>query len=309
MSDILAAIPLSAIRVFEAAARLRSFTRAAQELGITQAAVSWQVKALEKRLDQPLFLRLPREVTLTAAGERLARAASEAVGVLRTALMDITETGEGVLSITSLATAANQWLAPRIGAFQLKHPSIAVRLDTSTRLVDLAHENFDVAVRSGEGDWPGIESHYLFPHIHAPLCTPAMRERLGGLARPEDLLEAPLIGSPQEWAIWFAAVGVGRQDAADIRTPRIIGDSQTVEVASALGEQGVALACPFFFNADMEAGRLVMPFKTVAHYGGAYWLAYRADRARAPKIRAFRECILDCVAQDPVLRGYPRREP
>ena len=204
-------------------------------------------------------------------------------------------------------TAANQWLAPRIGAFQLKHPSIAVRLDTSTRLVDLAHENFDVAVRSGEGDWPGIESHYLFPHIHAPLCTPAMRERLGGLARPEDLLEAPLIGSPQEWAIWFAAVGVGRQDAADIRTPRIIGDSQTVEVASALGEQGVALACPFFFNADLEAGRLVMPFKTVAHYGGAYWLAYRADRARAPKIRAFREWILDCAAQDPVLRDYPRR--
>ena len=235
MPDILATIPLSAIRVFESAARLRSFTRAAQELGITQEAVSWQVKALEKRLDQPLFLRLPREVTLTAAGERLARAASEAVGVLRTALMDITETGEGVLSITSLATAANQWLAPRIGAFQLKHPSIAVRLDTSTRLVDLAHENFDVAVRSGEGDWPGIESHYLFPHIHAPLCTPAMRERLGGLARPEDLLEAPLIGSPQEWAIWFAAVGVGRQDSADIRTPRIIGDSQTVEVASALG--------------------------------------------------------------------------
>ena len=83
MPDILATIPLSAIRVFEAAARLRSFTRAAQELGVTQAAVSWQVKALEKRLDQPLFLRLPREVALTAAGERLARAASEAVGVLR----------------------------------------------------------------------------------------------------------------------------------------------------------------------------------------------------------------------------------
>jgi LysR family glycine cleavage system transcriptional activator len=307
MSDILASIPLSAIRVFEAAARLKSFTRAAEELGVTQAAVSWQVKALEKRLDQPLFLRLPREVALTAAGERLSRAASEAVSALRTALLDITEIGEGVLSITSLATAANQWLAPRIGAFQLQHPSIAVRLDTSTRMVDLAHENFDVAVRSGEGDWPGIESHYLFPHIHAPLCTPAMRERLGGLTRPEELFDAPLIGSPQEWAVWFAAAGLERQGAADLRIPRIAGDSQTVEVASALGEQGVALACPFFFTADLEAGRLVMPFPIVAHYGGGHWLAYRADRKRAPKIKAFREWILDCVAQDPVLRNYPPR--
>ena len=307
MSDILASIPLSAIRVFEAAARLRSFTRAAEELGITQAAVSWQVKALEKRLDQALFTRLPREVALTAAGERLSRAASESIGVLRTALLDLTEAGEAVLSISALATAANQWLAPRIGSFQLKHPSIAVRLDTSARLVDLAHENVDVAVRSGSGEWPGVAADYLFPNIHAPLCTPAMREKLGGLKRPEDLLQAPLIGSPEEWAVWFAAAGAPGHDASALRAPRIAGDSQTIEIASALGEQGVALACPFFFNADLEAGRLVMPFKTVAHYGGAYWLAYRADRARAPKIRAFREWILDCAAQDPVLRDYPRR--
>src|ERR1700760_2544203 len=98
MSDPLASIPLSALRIFEAAARLKSFTRAAEELGVTQAAVSWQVKALERRLDQPLFLRVAREVALTANGERLARAATEAMDLLRTALSDLTEQAEGVLA-------------------------------------------------------------------------------------------------------------------------------------------------------------------------------------------------------------------
>ena len=106
MADPLAAIPLSAIRVFEAAARLLSFTRAAEELGMTQAAVSWQVKGLERRLGQALFRRLPREVALTPAGERLARAATDAMSGLRTAVSDIVETGEGVLAITTLQTFA-----------------------------------------------------------------------------------------------------------------------------------------------------------------------------------------------------------
>src|ERR1044071_7756726 len=107
MSDPLASVPLSAIRVFEAAARLGSFTRAARELGISQAAVSWQVKALERRLDQPLFRRLPREVSLTPAGERLARAASDAMSGLRAALNDLQDAGEGILAITTLPSFAN----------------------------------------------------------------------------------------------------------------------------------------------------------------------------------------------------------
>lgn len=306
MADILASIPLSAIRAFEAAARLGSFTRAAQELGITQAAVSWQVKALEKRLGQALFLRLPREVALTASGERLSRAASEAMSALRTALSDLTETGEGVLAVTTVHTMAMQWLAPRIGGFQLAHPKIAVRLDTSGHVIDLVRENIDVAIRSGGGRWAGMETHYLFPHIHTPLCTPAMRARLGGLAQPQDLLAAPRIGVPEEWDDWFAAAGLPRSSAQP-PTPRLAGDSQTLEVASALGEQGVALASPILFAADIAAGRLVAPFSAYAHYGAGYWLVYPADRRRAPKIRAFRDWLLEAVAADPVLAGYPRR--
>src|SRR6185503_4673237 len=162
MADVLATIPLSAIRVFEAAARLLSFTAAAKELGMTQAAVSWQVKALERRLDQPLFRRLTREVALTPSGERLARAASEAMAALRVAVSDISDAGEGVLAITTMQTLAERWLAPRLGAFQVSHPKIAVRVETTGRIVDLARGEADVAVRTGDGEWPGMEAVRLF---------------------------------------------------------------------------------------------------------------------------------------------------
>lgn len=307
MADILASIPLSAIRVFEAAARLGSFTRAAEELGITQAAVSWQVKALERRLGQPLFLRRPREVALTPSGERLARAASEAMSALRSALSDLSETGEGVLAITTMHTVANQWLAPRIGSFQISHPKIAVRLDTSNGLIDLARENMDVAIRSGGGQWPGLTAHYLFPNIQTPLCTPELLERLGGLTRPDDLVHAPRIGAPQEWTAWFAAAEVGSSDGV-AAAPRLAGDTQTLEIASALGGQGLALANPILFSGELASGRLVMPSPIYAHYGPGYWLAYPSDRARAPKIRAFREWLLACVADDPTIRDYPPLE-
>jgi len=298
MSDPLATIPLSALRIFEAAARLGSFTRAADELGVSQAAVSWQVKALERRLDQPLFRRLPREVVLTAGGERLARAASEAMNLLRAALSDLTETGEGVLAISSLESLAIQWLAPRIGAFQVAHPKIAVRLETSGQLVDLTHDGFDLALRSGSGDWPGLESHYLFASDRTPLCTPQIREDLGGLGRPEDLLTAPLVGLEDEWDVWFAAAGVTARPAK--QGGRLIADLQSIEVASALAGRGVALGSPILFAPEIGQGRLVQPFEITVQQGDGFWLAYPKDRRRAPKIVAFRDWLLACVAEDPV---------
>lgn len=294
MSDPLATLPLSAIRVFEAAARLKSFTRAAAELNITQAAVSWQVKALEQRLGQPLFRRLPREVVLTPSGERLARAASEAVTALRAALSDLTDTGEGVLAITTLQSLATVWLAPRLGAFQLAHPQIAVRLEASGRLVDLTREDMDVAIRSGSGAWPGLTSHYLFPAEGAPLCSPETARALN-LSQPRDLLEAPLIGLAGEWDAWFAAAGV---EAPSIEgTPRLAADAQTLEVAAALAGHGVALGSPVLFGDDIARGRLVCPFATTIAFGGGYWLVYPADRRRAAKIAAFRDWLLAQVAQ------------
>ncbi len=299
MPDALASIPLSAVRVFEAAARVKSFTRAAEELGITQAAVSWQVRALERRLDQPLFRRLPREVVLTASGERLARAASEAMSLLRAAVSDLTDTGEGVLAVTTLQSLATHWLAPRVGGFQLAHPKLAVRLETGGRLVDLSRENVDVAIRSGDGDWPGLESVFLFSADVTPLCAPELAAELGGLQRPEELLTAPRVGLDEEWAVWFAAAGLAVP--AEPSPPRLVADVQSIEVASALAGQGVALGSPVFFAAEIAQGRLVRPFEATAPFGAGYWLVYPKDRRRSPKIAAFREWVLRVVAHDPAI--------
>lgn len=301
MPDILASLPLSAIRIFEAAARLKSFTRAADELGVSQAAVSWQVKALEQRLDQPLFTRLPREVTLTPAGERLSRAATEALGVLRSAVSDLVEAEEGVLSITTVQSIGGHWLAPRLGGFQIAHPRIAVRLDASSRVVDLQREGFDLALRAGSGDWPGLEAHLLVPSAQTPLCTPAFLAQVGGFSSPSDLLHAPRIGAPAFWATWFEAAGV---EVGEDRAPRLSADAQALEVATALAGQGVALGSPIFFAQEIAQGRLAAPFDIIARYGAGYWLAYPAERRRVRKIAAFRDWILEQAAADPLIARY-----
>lgn len=302
MSDILASLPLSAIRIFEAAARLKSFTRAAEDLGVSQAAVSWQVKALEQKLDQALFVRLPREVALTPSGERLSRAATEAMSVLRTAVSDLVDTEEGVLSITTVQSVGGHWLAPRLGGFQIAHPRIAVRLDASSRVVDLQRETFDLALRAGGGDWPGLEAHFLIPSAQTVLCTPAFLVQIGGLATPADLLRAPRIGAPSFWAAWFEAAGVDGH--ADHPPPRLMADAQALEVASALAGQGVALGSPIFFAQEIAQGRLVAPFDITANYGGGYWLAYPTERRRVRKIVAFRDWILAQAAADPLVARY-----
>ncbi|SFJ57184.1 LysR substrate-binding domain-containing protein [Caulobacter sp. UNC279MFTsu5.1] len=304
MPDILATLPLSAIRIFEAAARLKSFTRAADELGVSQAAVSWQVKALEQRLDQPLFTRLPREVALTPAGERLSRAATEALGVLRTAVSDLIDTGEGVLSVTTVQSIGGHWLAPRLGGFQIAHPRIAVRLDASSRVVDLQREPFDLALRAGSGDWPGMEAHFLIPSAQTVLCTPDFLARAGGFAAPSDLLATPRIGAPEFWAAWFEAAGVDA--AGDHAPPRLSADAQALEVASALAGQGAALGSPIFFAQEIAQGRLVAPFDITAYYGGGYWLVYPTERRRVRKIVAFRDWILAQAASDPLVARHRR---
>jgi LysR family glycine cleavage system transcriptional activator len=301
MSDRVLMPPLGSIRVFEAAARLGSFTRAAEELGMTQAAVSYQVKALEDRLGVAMFRRLPRQVELTSAGERLYRAASEAMTAIRSAVAELTETAGGVLAVTTLNTFASHWLVHRLGAFHLRHPDVAVRLDTSARLVDLRRETFDVAIRAGSGTWPGLSTHFLLPSIYTPLCSPAWLEK-AGLGSPADLLEAERIGDPQEWAAWFAAAGVEGQ-AGRVR-PAFMADTQQFEVTSAMQGVGVALGSPILFAADIAAGRLAQPFETVVASSGGYWVAYDEERRRSPKIAAFRDWILAAAAEDPAVARY-----
>ena len=164
--------PLAAIRAFEAAARNESFTAAAAELGLTQAAVSYQVKALEERLGAPLFVRERGRARLTPLGLRLLPTLTQAFDSIEAAFATQREEDESLLTITTTHTFANTWLAWRLGAFQMAHPELAVRLATSNDVVDLKAGDADVGIRAGPGNWPGLEEHRLFAE------TPAIAESL-----------------------------------------------------------------------------------------------------------------------------------
>lgn len=287
--------PLSAIRCFEAAARHQSFTRAAEELGMTQAAVSYQIKLLEERCG-PLFLRRARGVALTEAGRRLAPAVTEAFESLRAAFEDVGQSAEGVLTVSAVNTFASHWLVPRLGSFQMSHPRIAVRLDVTGRLVDFTREEVDVGIRSGGGSWPGLAAHRLRPIRYTPVLGPALLERCGPLTEPADLLRLPLIDPDDPWwAEWFAAAGVAAPDLS--RRPDIRVGTQQFGASLAMAGQGVAILSPAFFPEELASGRLVQPFPLVHSPDASYWLVYPEVRRRSPKIRAFRDWLLEAVAE------------
>lgn len=283
--------PLPAIRAFEAAARLGSFTRAAEELHMTQAAVSYQIKQLEQRLGLSLFQRQPRHVTLTPAGQRLAPAVLDAFRQLHAGFAQTLERVEAELAITSLPTIAATWLVPRLGAFQLAHPKLAVRLDTGVPLADLTQGEFDVGIRIGAGDWPGLHADFLLPSLFTPLCSPALRERL---RTPQDLLALPRFGRERWWRAWFAAAGVPDADLA--AKPGVELDIEQHAVTAAIAGHGVAISSPLFFELDLAAGRLLQPFDVVVRDQRGYWLAYPAARRHSEKIRAFRTWLLEQAA-------------
>jgi LysR family glycine cleavage system transcriptional activator len=289
MSDHLP--PLSAIRVFEAAARHLSFTRAADELGMTQAAVSYQIKLLEERVGGPLFLRRPREVVLTEAGQRLAPRLREAFDTLREAFADLADESEGTLTINTMHSFAANWLAPRLGAFSLAHPNIAVRLETTTRLVDFAREEVDVVVRAGRGVWPGLVAVKLIDVLFSPMLSPELAASIGGVHEPADILKLPLIDPKDEWWImWLRAHNLPTDVLARQNAPSF--SIQTVNGEEAAAGRGVALLTPEYFTRELEQGRLIMPFKRVIDEGTGYWLAYPESRRNVPKIRNFRDWIV-----------------
>src|SRR6476620_5555437 len=164
--------PLAAIRAFEAAARTENFTAAAAELGMTQAAASYQVKSLEERLGAPLFVREKGRARLTPLGQRLLPALSNAFDSIEAAFASHRQEDESLLSITTTHTFANTWLAWRLGAFQMEHPDLAVRMTTSNELCDLRSGDADVAIRAGRGEWEGLEGQRLFESAFTPMTSP-----------------------------------------------------------------------------------------------------------------------------------------
>jgi LysR family glycine cleavage system transcriptional activator len=283
--------PIASLRAFEAAARHMNFTRAAEELAITQAAVSYQIRLLEQRLGTSLFIREPRRLLLTETGAELAIPLREAFDRLRAAFESFHKEAQSILSLSVSETFAANWLVPLLGSFQVENPSIAVRLESSNRLVDFSREKFDAGIRSGLGEWANVVAHRLFPLVVTPVCTPSLLARLGPVKKPRDLLRLPLI-SPADpaWRIWFAAAGVPDAELFPSDGPSF--GVQHLEGKAALADQGVAMVTPNFFVPELRSGRLLRLFDVVADSGESYWFAYPKQLSNTAKLRAFRTWII-----------------
>jgi LysR family glycine cleavage system transcriptional activator len=281
--------PLSAVRVFESAARHENFTQAAAELGMTQAAVSYQIRLLEERLGVPLFARSKQRVTLTEAGRKAAPTVSGALDALSDAFSGLIAEDGAVLSISTAQSFASTWLSSRLGSFQIAQPDLAVRLSTDNRLVDFASEDVDVAVRIGNGPWPGLRQHFLFRSNVSPICSAEFAERYR-LERPEQLLQVPRL-SPDDrwWKLWLSEAGLTDSEATG---PRGVGlDNQVMEANAALAGHGIAMMTPFFWREELRSGRLVQPFAHIALTGTSYWLVYPEHKRNQRKVSAFREWL------------------
>ncbi|MBI1244891.1 MAG: transcriptional regulator GcvA [Alphaproteobacteria bacterium] len=287
--------PLNALRAFEAAARHLSLTKAAEELGVTQAAVSHQVKGLEDALGVKLFNRLTRALALTPAGASLAPELEGAFVRIASAVERARERDTaGTVRLSLLTTIALTFLVPRLGRFAAKHPAIELRLETSARLVDFTREPIDAAIRYGDGHYPGVHADRLFDDVLTPLCAPSLAKKI---RKPADVMDHPLLDDNivyDEWKTWCAAAGVGPCPA---RRRAATFDSTRVAVEAAMEGMGIAIGAPFLFAAQIASGRLVQPLPIVTPSGRAYWFVCRRQDIERPTIRALRDWLMEETAE------------
>lgn len=285
---------LASIRAFEAAARLRSFAKAAQELDTTAASVSYHVRQLEKQIGVTLFHRHPHKVDLTPPGELIATEAMNAFAALRASFIRAADLDQSRLSITTLPTIGTSWLTPRLGRFRARHPEIQFELDLSADAQDLTAGRFDAAIRNGHGRWPGLRASKLFPSIFMPLCIPSMKEAAAKLADPQRASEVPLLGRTDWWSLWYRSLGF-----SEVPALKSIGATLSVEyldITQALAGDGVAIGSPILFKAELDSGRLVPAHDLVATDGRAFWFTVPVVREDSRKISQFRDWIHDEAA-------------
>jgi LysR family glycine cleavage system transcriptional activator len=289
--------PLAAIRVFEAAARHGNFSRAGEELAMTQAAVSYQMKLLEERLGAPLFVRKGRGMLLTDLGRRIAPQVSDAFQLLDKAFAAARAESDAILSITAPRTFATNWLAGRLGEFHIARPDLAVRLDVTDNLIDLATSEFDVAIRGmpapPPAGLPGLVTHFLMRMPVTPLANPGFLAK-HPLEKPADLLTVPRLSPDDDWwDLWFESLA--EQNETDPRQAGIRFESQVLDGHAAIAGHGVAILSPPMFQGAIDAGLLIQPFPQVAAYRNGFWLVYPEYKRHLPKVRALRDWLLDAV--------------
>ena len=288
---------LNGLRAFEAAARHLSFTRAADELNVTQTAVSHQIRRLEDQLGVVLFERRNRALALTREAQDYLPAVRAAFEDLRQATARLRRPErDAVLTVSTTASLAAKWLVTRVAAFQDAHPGIEVRITTSAHLVDFRREQVDMAVRYGRGKWPGVRARWLMAEDIFPVCSPALLRGDKPLRRPEDLVHHTLLHatvSREDWQLWLTAAGL---PTALARRRGLSFDQSFMAIQAAMDGLGVALGRSAYVEADLAAGRLVVPFDVVLPADAGFYVVAPEETAEAPKIVLFRDWLVASVA-------------
>jgi LysR family transcriptional regulator, glycine cleavage system transcriptional activator len=295
---------LRSLRAFEAASRHLSFTKAAEDMRVTPAAISHQIKEIEDQLGVMLFTRTSRTMHLTREGEVLRTAAIESLDALNAALLKIRKLGNPKrLNVSASPSIGAKWLVPRLDRFLAEVPGADVHVDVSASLIDFERDDIDIAIRFGRGNYPGMRSDLLFQDHVFPVCSPRLIKDDKPLKTPTDLLRYPLIhldwdaeGLPwPTWRMWMLAAGVKDFDSA-----AGLHFSQTsLAVQAAINCQGIALGDSSLVADDLEAGRLIKPFELSlrAPPEFAYHVISPLSSADQPMVKAFREWSLKEAAQ------------
>lgn len=288
--------PLSAMKAFEAVARHVSFSRAAEELHVTPAAVSQQIRHLEQLLGGLLFVRTKRSVALTDMATKMLpdiQAGLEALS--RAVSTKMRGSDERALSISVAPSFASKWLLPRLTDFSEHHPDIDLRISATVALADFRRDNVDVAVRLGHGNYPGLNAEPLFSETVAPLCSPALLKSKGHLRKPDDLRVYRLLhdtsipgdNEQNSWERWLKLAGA-TQVAAHRGTRFSLAE---LALQAAIDGAGVVMGRMVLAEGDLAAGRLIKPFRRVLPLGVSYFLVTAKSSARRLEIQCFREWL------------------
>ena len=292
--------PLNALRAFEASARQLSFTRAAEELFVTQAAISHQIKALEEYLGIKLFMRKNRTLLLTEEGQAYYLDVKDVFNNIHEATERLLARGsKGAITVSLQPSFAIQWLVPRLNTFNLLHPEIDVRIKAVDQADNSLTEDVDVAIYYGRGNWSGINAEQLHNEYLIPVCSPLLLSGNKPLNTVEDLAHHTLLhdNSRKDWKRWFNSVGVR---GTNVHHGPIFSHSAMV-VQAAVHGQGIALAHSVLARPDIDSGRLICPFEQVLESKNAYYIVCREHQVDVGKIASFREWVLNTVADEQAL--------
>lgn len=277
--------PAQTLHAFDAAARHMSFTEAARELGITQAAVSQRIRLLEHRLGQPLFVRQPRGLALTDAGRALLPAVNDAFERLTSGIGEVFGAPrDAPLTVRTTPSFAAHWLAPRLNAFQALHPGIPLRLTSAVWPSEFDLAGVDIEVRYGHGGWDGVEHQRLTRERLAPVCAPGIVRELGVVGDLAGRVLIHAVGFEAGWGQWLAKAGT--EDILD-RTRSLHCDTMAVSLEFAMRGAGVALGRSGFIDCLLNEGRLAVPFDLWLETDEAFYLARIAGREPRPEAEAF----------------------